>query len=87
MIKHKKIKNILTNNKKQKSDVKFDRFVNKFCVFCLDNDLHLKTIYDLSNKIINNDSIEYVVGMHEPTFNKLIEDNYLFNTIKIMLSE
>lgn len=87
MIKHKKVKNILMNNKKQKSDVKFDRFVNKFCVFCLDNDLHIKTIYDLSNKIINNDSIEYVVGMHEPTFNKLIEDNYLFNTIKIMLSE
>lgn len=87
MIKHKKVKNILMNNKKQKSDVKFDRFVNKFCVFCLDNDLHIKTIYDLSNKIINNDSIEYVVGMHEPTFNRLIEDNYLLNTIKIMLSE
>ena len=77
MIKQKKVKNILINDKKQKSDIKFDRFVNKFCVFCLDNDLHIKTIYDLSDKIINNDSIEYVVGMHEPTFNRLIEDNYL----------
>ena len=80
-----KVKRIIRTDKNDKSDNKYDKFVNKFCVFCLDNDLHMRTIYNLSNNILNDDPIELIDGLHKETYDKLISDKDLYNQIKNML--
>ena len=80
-----KVKRIIKIDKRDKSDSKYDKFVNKFCVFCLDNDLHMRTIYNLSNNILNDIPIELIDGLHKETYDKLVSDKDLYNQIKNML--
>ena len=47
----------------------------------------MRTIYNLSNNILNDIPIELIDGLHKETYDKLISDKDLYNQIKNMLGK